>query len=151
METTIIKTTNNKKKLVMAAILTSGLALAISQSALAQPGQAGPGGKAMGPCYQQLDPAMAKARDKFLSETVEMRKQMAEKHAVMRAIMNADTPDTVKVGQVAGELFELREKLRAKAQEAGLPFPMMGMGCGMGDGMGDGMGQGMGKGRHHRM
>ncbi len=147
METTLTAAKNSKKKLVLAAILTSGLALAISQSALAQPGQAGPGGKGIGPCYQQLDPAMEKARDKFLSETVEMRKQMAEKHAVMRAIMNAGTPDTVKAGQVAGELFELREKLRAKALEAGLPFPMMGMDCGMGDGMG----MGMGAGRHNRM
>ena len=76
---------------------------------------------------------------------------MAEKHAVMRALMNSGTPDTVKAGQVAGELFELREKLRAKAKEAGLPYPMMGAGCGMGDGMGMGSGMGMGKGRHRWM
>ena len=74
----------------------------------------------------------------------------------MRAIMQADTPDTTQAGQVAGEVFELREKLRAKAQEAGLPFPMMGMGmgmgmgpgCGFGDGDNDGWGRGDGMGPH---
>ena len=95
---------------------------------------------------------MVKAHDKFLAETVELRKQVTEKQAVMRAIMQADTPDTTQAGQVAGELFELREKLRAKAQEAGLPFPMMGMGmgpgCGFGDGPGDGWGRGDGMGPH---
>ena len=142
--------TTSKKKIMLAAILTSGLTLAISQAVLAQPGQGGgPAAKGTPPCYQQMDPAMEKAREKFLSETVELRKQMAEKHAVMRALMSAGAPDTVKAGQVAGELFELREKLRAKAKEAGLPYPMMGAGCGMGEGMG--MGMGMGKGHHRWM
>ena len=145
--------TNTKKKIVLAAILTSGLTLAISQAVFAQPGQGNANAMVKGtpPCMQQLDPAMEKARDKFLADTVELRKQMAEKHAVMRALMNSGTPDTVKAGQVAGELFELREKLRAKAKEAGLPYPMMGAGCGMGDGMGMGSGMGMGKGRHRWM
>ena len=144
--------TTSTKKIALAAILTSGIALAISQSAIAQ--QPDPKGPAKAPGYRQLDPAMIKAHDKFLAETVELRKQMTEKQAVMRAIMQADTPDTTQAGQVAGELFELREKLRAKAQEAGLPFPMMGMGmgmgpgCGFGDGDGDGWGRGDGMGPH---
>jgi len=94
---------------------------------------------------------MQKSHDKFLADTVAIRKELAEKNAVLRALMNAGTPDTVKASQVAGELFELREKLRAKANEAGLPFPMMMMGQG-GDGMCcEGM-MGHGKmGKHHRM
>ena len=66
--------------------------------------------------------------------------------------MHAGTPDTVKASQVAGEIFELREKLRAKAQEAGLPMPMLMMMGQGGDGMGcqGMMGQGM-MDRHHRM
>lgn len=153
-----MKMTTTSKKLALAAILTSGLTLAISQSVLAQPDQGADSWKGQAPCSQNLDPAMQKARDKFLADTVELRKQMAEKHAVMRAIMKAGTPDTVKAGQVAGELFDLSEQLRAKAKEAGLPYPMMGFGCGegMGEHMGmmhDGMmGKGMmGKGHHHRM
>lgn len=147
--------TTSTKKIALAAILTSGIALAFSQSAMAQ-NQPDPKAPGKAPGYRQLDPAMIKAHDKFLAETVELRKQMTEKQAVMRAIMQADTPDTTKAGQVAGEVFELREKLRAKAQEAGLPFPMMGMGmgmgmgpgCGFGDGDGDGWGRGDGMGPH---
>ena len=119
--------TTSKKKIMLAAILTSGLALAISQSALAaQPGAQA--GKGTYPCQYQMDPAMQKTHDKFLAETVDLRKQMAEKHAMMRAQMHSTSPDTAKVGQLAGELFELREKLRAKAQEAGMPMLMMGHG-----------------------
>ena len=147
--------TTSTKKIALAAILTSGIALAFSQSAMAQ-NQPDPKAPGKAPGYRQLDPAMIKAHDKFLAETVELRKQMTEKQAVMRAIMQADTPDTTQAGQVAGEVFELREKLRAKAQEAGLPFPMMGLGmglgmgpgCGFGDGDGDGWGRGDGMGPH---
>jgi zinc resistance-associated protein len=150
--------TTSKKKIMLAAILTSGLALVISQSALAESAQAPQANRAdvqknigKGPGQYSLDPAIQKARDKFLSETVAMRKEMAEKHAVMRALLNADTPDTTKISQLAGELFELREKLRLKAQETGLPMHMLMMGdmsC-QGTGMGMGMGMGMGGGRHH--
>ena len=132
--------TTSTKKMALAAILSSGLTLAISQAALAQPGQPGvPAGKGMGmgmgPGMQQLDPATQKAHDNFLADTVELRKQVAEKQAVLRSLMNAGTADTTKIGQLSSELFTLREQLRAKAQEAGLPYPM-GMGCGMGMGMG---------------
>lgn len=157
-----MKSTISNKKLVLAAILTSGLALAISQSAMAEttpPAQPAPAtnaqvNKASMPGRYQLDPATQKAHEKFLNDTVGIRKEITEKHAVMRALMNANTPDTTKISQMAGELFELREKLRVKAQEAGLPMGMM---MGMGNNMdsmpcqGMGMGMGMGGGRHHRM
>ena len=143
--------TTSKKKIMLAAILTSGLALAISQSALAaQPGPQG--GKGTSPCQYQMDPAMQKTHDKFLADTVDLRKQMAEKQAVMRAQMHAGTPDTAKVSQLAGELFELREKLRVKAQETGLPMPMLMMGHGDMGGMPcQGMGRGRGMGRGQQM
>lgn len=118
----------SKKKIVLAAILTSGLALAITQSAVAQPGYQGYRGQQ--PCQMQMDPVAQKARNKFLNETVETRKQLAEKNAAMRGLMNAGTPDTVQASQIAGELFELRETLRLKAQETGMPLPMLMMGQG---------------------
>ena len=127
------------KKIMMAAILTSGLTLAISQAVMAQPDKHGAvDGKGMdanNPCRYQPDSEMQKARDKFLTETFAERKALAQKSAEMRAIMQAGTPDTAKASQVAGELFEIREKLRAKAMETGMPMPMlmMGQGC---DGMG---------------
>lgn len=142
--------TTSKKKIMLATILTTSIALGISQAALAQPADAGVQGKGMSPC-QQMDPATQKVRDKFLTETVELRKQLAEKNAAMQAVLNAGTPDTDKASKLAGELFEVREKLRAKAQESGLPMPMLMMGHGDMGGMPcQGMGDGMGK-RHHRM
>jgi zinc resistance-associated protein len=145
-----------KKKIMLAAILTSGLTLAISQATLAEtakPAQPAPqSNSAALPCQVLMSSEMQKAHDKFLTDTVAIRKELAEKNAVMRALMQAGTPDTVKASQVAGELFELREKLRAKAQEAGLPMPMLMMGQD-GDGMGcQGMmgHRGM-AGKHHRM
>lgn len=142
------------KKIMLAAILTSGLTLAISQAAMAesaQPAQPGPQGKpGVPPCHYQMNTEMQKIHDKFLSDTVALRKELAEKNAVMRALMNAGTPDTVKASQVAGELFELREKLRAKAKEVGLPMPMLMMGHSGFDGMPCDDMHGM-RGRHHRM
>ncbi len=130
-----MKTTNTNHKLMMAAILTSGLTLAISQAVMAQPGDHdghGPQGKKVeAPYRHQMNAELQKAQDKYLAETVSERKAMAQKSAEMRAIMLAGTPDTVKASAVAGELFEIREKLRLKAQEIGVPFPMlfMGEGC----------------------
>ncbi|ADW17764.1 hypothetical protein Despr_1612 [Desulfobulbus propionicus DSM 2032] len=127
-----METASVKKRIMMAAILTSGLTLAISQAALAQPGQAADAGSKDKPAHHaaQVNTEMQKAREKFLNDTVTVRKELAQKSAEMRAIMAAGTPDTVKASQVAGELFELREKLRVKAQEAGFPLPMLLMGQG---------------------
>jgi len=137
--------TTSKKKIMLATILASGLVLAISQSTLAQPAQPDKEAKKSTAAYQyQMDPAMLKAHEKFMDDTVAIRKQMVEKIAAMHALMQADTPDSTKASQLAGELFELREKLRAKAKESGLPMMHMGMGMGMGMGKGRGMGMGMG-------
>jgi len=126
-----MKTTSAKKKIMLAAILTSGLTLAISQAAFAQADQsakAEPKDKAAAHSQHQMTTEMQNAREKFLAETTPIRKELAEKNAVMRAIMAAGTPDATKASQVAGELFELREKLRLKAMEAGMPLPMLLMG-----------------------
>ncbi|MCL2790365.1 MAG: hypothetical protein FWD79_06935 [Desulfobulbus sp.] len=129
--------TSTKKKLMLAAILTSGLTLAISQASwAADPVQPAMPDKQADVSHQSyMKPELRKAHEKFLDDTVAIRKEMAEKHAVMRALIQAATPDTTKVAQVAGELFELREKLRMKAKEVGLPMPM-GMGLGKGGGKG---------------
>lgn len=130
--------TNTKHKLMLAAIMTSGLTLAISQAVMAQPDKPdghGPQGKEIeAPCRYQINSDLQKAQDKFLAETVAERKALAQKNAEMRAIMKAGTPDTAKASEVAGELFELREKLRLKAHETGIPLPMLLMGV-EGDGM----------------
>lgn len=131
--------TTTKKKIMLAAILTSGLTLAISQAAFSQPEQAAqastPGKPGTPPCAYQMSPEIQQARNTFLNETVAIRKELAEKNAAMRALMHAGTPDTTKASQLAGELFELREKLRLKAQETGRPLPVLMLGQGHGNGM----------------
>ena len=126
-------TTNTSKKIMMAAILTTGLTFAINQAALAQPGKHGdhgPKSRDNSPCFYQMTPEMQKTREKFLTETTAERKALAQKSAEMRAIMKAGAPDPLKASEVAGELFEIREKLRIKALETGSPLPFLMMGQG---------------------
>ena len=73
--------TASKKKIILAAILSSGLALAISQSALAEPA-AQPDAQSKQvttPRMHRMDPDMQKAHEKFLGDTVAIRKQLVEK------------------------------------------------------------------------
>lgn len=75
--------------------------------------------------------------DKFYEETQDLRKQIAVKRAVKRALMRAETPDSEAVGKATGELFDLQNAMRAKAEEAGLQeFAGMGWCGGMCDGPG---------------
>ncbi len=118
----------SSKKIMLATILTSGIALAISQAALSQPQPApekGQGKPDVTSYRPHRDPARQEAREKFLADTVAIRKQLAEKNAAMRVLLNAGTPDTDKASQLAGDLFELREKLRTKAIAAGLSHHML--------------------------
>ncbi len=129
-------TVSRTKKGILAVTITTALALTGLQAAVASPGaMKGPGPQ--GPCPMQsgqLDAETVKARDTFLTETTELRKGMAEKRAAMRALMNSNTPDQAQASKLAGELFDLREQIRTKAQAAGLPPQMMmamgKMGCG---------------------
>ncbi len=107
----------------------------------------------------QIDPALQEKRDKFFSDTQEVRKQMIMKQAEKQAMLRGDNPDPQAVSKISGELFDLRTSLRQKAEEAGLPGafrPMAGRGAfgqgmqgrGFTQGMDDrGYGQGMGRGR----
>lgn len=149
-----MKLNRPSKKIMLATIFTSALTLGISQAALAQ--AVATDEQKQGPehhCQVQTGSEMQKAHEKFLNDTVGIRKELAEKNAAMRALINAGTPDTVKASQISGEVFDLREKLRTQAKEAGMPCPMLMMGAeneGMPcQGMGHGMGHGMMKKRHH--
>jgi zinc resistance-associated protein len=147
---------NRTRKIILAATVTSAIALAGFNTVVAAPGgMKGPGPQQPIPMQmqgQQMDEATMKARDAFLTETVDLRKSMAQKRAEQRAVMNSTTPDPARAAKIAGELFDLREQLRNKAQAAGLPPGMM---MGMGRMGGNGFmacaprQQQMG-GRHHR-
>ncbi|PIE59347.1 MAG: hypothetical protein CSA32_04320 [Desulfobulbus propionicus] len=113
------------RKIILATILTTGLSLSISQAAFAYHGFEGNRHKGSGACMTHtMNPAIQKAHERFMGETKQIRKQLAVKRASMRAIMMAGTPDPNKAAQLAGELFDLREQLRIKAREYGLPVHM---------------------------
>lgn len=93
----------------------------------------------------QLDPALQEKRDKFFTDTQEIRKEMVMKQAEKQALLRSDNPDPQAVSKISGELFDLRTTLRQKADEAGLPGAIGPMGgAGFAPGMkGRGFDQGM--------
>jgi len=140
-----------KTLLTLAAIATIGLAG--YQMADARPWGGGPGcgmepGSMMGPGYgQQLDEETLKAREKFFTETTELRKKMFSKRTELDAVLSGEKPDEKKAAKLSEELFDLRDQMHKKAQEAGIARGGFGPGYCNGPGGGQGM---MGSGPHHR-
>jgi len=139
------------RKIVLGVALISAVALAGLHTAGARPWGSGPYGDGP-PCdqcgsgygygyqqRQQLDEKTTEARDKFFKETVAVRKEIATKRAEKFALMNNENPDAKRVAELTAELFDLREQLHTKAQEAGLD-DFAGRGFGFGDGPGYGRG-----------
>lgn len=143
-----------KKTLIAIAAITT-IGLAGYQLAEAQPGSAGPGmgpgvGMMGGPgqAQGQMTEETLKAREKFFAETTELRKKMFSKKTELGAVMNGEKPDEKKAAKLSEELFDLRNQMHTKAQDAGLAQGGFGPGSCGGPGMG--MGMGMGSGPHHR-
>jgi Spy/CpxP family protein refolding chaperone len=97
----------------------------------------------------QMDEATKEKFDAFFKDTQQIRKSIVVKRAEKRALMMSETPDSKKVGALAGELFDLRMSMHAKAEAAGLPDAMgMDRDCGQNDGRGSHHGRkGMMKGK----
>lgn len=111
------------KKVLAAVTLATIIGLTGLTQASAGWGPGSMGGGSFHPGMQvraQLDDATKKKFDKFMEETQDLRRQMAVKRAESRAMMRAKEPNASEVGKVAGELFDLRSTMRAKAKEAGL-------------------------------
>ncbi|GAB4338455.1 MAG: hypothetical protein Kow0089_10450 [Desulfobulbaceae bacterium] len=130
-----------RNRILLSAVLVGAITLAGLQSAGAGPWQgkpgrwAGPGcGECAGPGYpgQQLSEQTIEARNVFLAETAELRKAMAVKRAEKRALMLSDNPDSKRVAELTGEIFDLREQLQDKAREKGLTDMGIGRGAGRG-------------------
>jgi hypothetical protein len=68
----------------------------------------------------QMDEATKAKFDVFYQDTQNLRKSIAVKRAQKRALMNSEEPDIRKVGELTGELFDLRVSMRTKAEAAGL-------------------------------
>lgn len=138
-----MKTVNAKRHIFLGVVLVSAIALAGLQSASAGPWGGGPkwGGPQCGECdgsgYQRqqlLDEKTTEARNAFLNETVELRKELTVKRAEKRAHMLGDNPDSKRVAELTGQIFDLREKLQSKAQEKGIEKTGYGRGPGRGCG-----------------
>lgn len=133
--------------LVVAVIVSLGLISV--QSADARGWAKGQGGGYACSNYDQsgeVDEKIIEARNKFRQENQEIFKQLVTKKAELRAVFSQENPDSDKAAQLSGEVFELRNALHKKADEAGLPKPrFFKAGC---DGTGC-QGKGFGGGRKH--
>ena len=69
---------------------------------------------------QSLTPEEKKKYDHFLEETVDLRKEMADKEAEYRKLMGSDKPDPAQAAMLTNEFYQLRDALTEKAHKAGI-------------------------------
>jgi Spy/CpxP family protein refolding chaperone len=127
------------KKQIAAIVLIAGLTIATAASANWGRGGNGYGGgrggcpPMQGQMMQNLDPATQAKVTQFFKDNQALHKQIAMKRAEKQALMSSDKPDPQAAAKVAGEMFDLRTALQAKAEAAGVSQyigPMGGrMGC----------------------
>lgn len=95
---------------------------------------------------------------KYLSDTVTIRQELASKRAEFQALMSGQNPDPAAAASLSKEIFNLQEKLRAQAPSRGFGrgggygyggCPGSG-GYGVGCAVGGGGGCGGGNGGHGR-
>ncbi len=118
------------KKTLAVAVLVTGLGLAgINQASAAKDWGGTPAAYGSVPCpcggqgvgiSNQLDAATKAKIEKFREDTLDLRRQTAMKRAEKKALMQSQTPDATAVARVTGELFDLRETMKAKAELAGV-------------------------------
>lgn len=142
------------KKILAALALAATIGVFGIQQADAQRGVMGSGGgPGAGNCWkanavqnaQVMDEETRKTYNAFMDATADLRREMFSRREVMRALTSVPNPDTAKIDAVAKEMFDLRTKMQAKADEVGWKGScgFGGPGCG-GPGRGYGMGYGMG-------
>ncbi len=111
-----------KRSLIIMTVVTSLCVVGFASAKGWGGGQGSCECQGYGPGYQNLDADTKAKVDGFMTETKELRKQMAMKRAERTAIMAADNPDPAAAARVAGEMFDLRTEMRDKAKSAGVPF-----------------------------
>lgn len=86
--------------------------------------------------YQAMDAETREKHDAFYAATADLRREMAAKRAEKQALMHSTNPDPDQAAQLTRELLELRARMQAQAEEAGI---QMAQGCsGRHGGMGHG-------------
>lgn len=144
------------KKQIIALALISGLAF----TSVASAGNWGKGNRGYGQnnacpqmapvAQQQIDPATMEKIDKFMDDTLAIRKDLTMKRAEVNAMMLGDNPDPKAVALLTGQIFDLRTSIKDKAEAAGVSQFVGPKGNGMfgGNGKGGSRGaRGMGMGR----
>lgn len=110
------------KKVLIAAALIGVFGFAGMQTAMADAGYGYRDGSCRDyPRREYRDEASIKARQKFMEETVALRKELAVKRGEFRALMQQENPETKRVATLSGELFDLRNELQKKAIDRGIP------------------------------
>jgi hypothetical protein len=80
---------------------------------------------------QPLDPEAEKKYEKFMLETVDLRKELGEKQAAFQSLMASENPDPSKIAMLTQEYYQLRDFITEKAMLAGLMEKSQGCnGCG---------------------
>ena len=69
---------------------------------------------------QTMDAETKKKYEKFMAETVDLRKELEEKVVKYQALMTAENPDTAQAALLTEEYFQLRDFLTDKAVQAGI-------------------------------
>ena len=64
---------------------------------------------------------MRQKADKFMQDTKELRKEIFVAETALKALNKTEQPNVAAIQEQAGKLFELRDQLRNKARESGLP------------------------------
>lgn len=80
---------------------------------------------------QPLDAEAKKKYEKFMMETVDLRKELDEKQVAFQSLMASENPDPSKIAMLTQEYYQLRDFITEKAVLAGLMEKSQGCnGCG---------------------
>jgi len=127
-----------KKIILPICFLVTGLFIFSQYATAVETGAGcGRGGCGRGGCGQKLqrqqplDAETQKKYDKFMLETADLRKELAEKQAKFETLMASENPDASKIALLTQEFYQLRDFLTEKAVQAGLVEKSQGRGgCG---------------------
>ncbi len=108
-----------KKIIVLACFFAMGLLVVVQFSTAAGVG-CGKGCQGKNQQAQQMDAETQVKYDKFLLETVDLRKEMDAKMIEYQTLMASENPDSSKAAMLTESFFQLRDTLTAKAIEAGI-------------------------------
>ena len=133
-------------KISIVVLLALALTLGLTASSWARPGGGGMGCGMMGAMNLTPDQAgkLFDLKEKFRTDTADMRKQMMVKHPELAALWKAEKPDEKAISAKQKELNALRDQMQEKSTAFRLearkiaPELAKGFGHGMGGGKGHG-------------